>query len=104
MSIFLILFLEKIAVPFFTISVPFYIMYIKYFAAAPILQESLQNLIKNVLRNILQIPELRRQEKWPATQFLLTLLLMKPIYQSARSLSKNGCSLRILRGLAACGK
>ena len=57
MSIFLTLFLEKIAVPLFsTINVPFHIMYIKY-CAAPNFQESLQNLIKNALRNILQIPE-----------------------------------------------
>ena len=79
MSIFLILFLEQIAVPFFHHQRTFYIKY----CAAPNFQESLQNLIKNALRNILQIPELRRQEKWPATQFLLTLPLMKPIYQSA---------------------
>ena len=78
MSIFLILVISKSnTASFFAISVLFSILYVKYCAAAPISQESLQNLIKNVLRNILQIPEYIRQEKWPATQFLLSLPLMK---------------------------
>ena len=79
-------------------------MYIKY-CAAPNFQESLQNLIKNALRNILQIPEHRRQEKWPASNTIFANFTLDETHLSVRcSLSKNGCSLRILRGLAACVK